>query len=224
MNPADLGAVFEAWRLCARCGNQFGPPATDDDLEALRRSTEGVPDDLLRVLQFANGLSVLEGNLEVYPAVSSWQAGNEEPAVGIDGFSDRLRRWDWPVPPEFLVIGGNGGGEQLGVWRDARGIETAIVMMASADESFAVVGTGLTTFLRTWTTYYLLAAGGSDAALDALNVPRELRHPDPDDLVFAEIARWSDPDLPHFSMDPYVEAWSSADVRNFVEAIEAPHA
>jgi hypothetical protein len=87
----------------------------------------------------------LRGNLMVDP-LSDTEGG------GLFGLGDRLRSWDWPVPDEVLMFGGNGADDQFGLWYPAgtpASEPTPVVMIGAVFEpaSLALAGTEFARFL-----------------------------------------------------------------------------
>jgi hypothetical protein len=48
-----------------------------------------------------------------YPLASPEE---DDEALTLATASDLLRSWDWPVPDEMLIFGGNGQGDSFGLW------------------------------------------------------------------------------------------------------------
>src|SRR5687768_298135 len=93
--------------------------------------------------------------------------------------SEQLREWEWPIPPEMLVFGADGGDSVYGVWLAAGDTREPIVVECLEASDLTIVGDDLASFLTSRTAYYLIlfASDGYDLlpALDVLGIPEELR-------------------------------------------------
>lgn len=207
----DIPRVLGAWRA-AGAHVDLGEPA--DDALLARAESElrfPLPQEVRELYSACNGMSLASGDLVLHPLV-----GPE--SEGVTTASTQLREWDWPVPEELLVLGGNGGDEVLGVWvvPDAR--RTLVVMMGSPSDEpdLAVFGTSLAGFLAAWSAFHLpLGDPGDDPAIaDALaelGAPAPQTRPD-DEEHFLRLLAWASPDLPDPRPDPYGSPVAPADL------------
>jgi hypothetical protein len=165
----DLDRVLVAWRL-SPASHQFEPPADAGTIAAAEEALgRPLPNDLKTLYRFSNGMEPLGGNLMVQP-LSDTEGG------GLVGLGDRLRSWDWPVPHEVLMFGGNGADDQFGLWYPPgtpASEPTPVVMIGAVFEpaSLALAGTEFARFLRAWAGYYLALDEAPTAALDASGSP-----------------------------------------------------
>lgn len=204
--------VFAAWRLSAG-SDELGEPASEETIvEAERALGRPVPDDLKTLYRCSNGMAPLGGNLTVVPLLDAERPNAE--VVGLVNLSDRLRSWDWPIPDHVLVFGGNGAGDQFGLWyplgAPADGL-TPVVQIGSIFEPacLALTGTDLPHFLLAWSGYYVVITEAPPEALDALELPHTLRHISEDGSL-APYFRWADPSLPDHDPDPYARGMDAA--------------
>ena len=157
--------------------------------------TRALPSEVAEVYRFSNGMTALGGNLAI------------EPLEEMVGFSGRLRTWDWPIPDEVVVFGGNGGDELFGLWLppDARTLSSApVVMIGSVFEPacMALVGRTVSGFLRAWSGHYLDLLDAPQQSFAALGLPVHLRGTH-DQSGWAPYFEWADPSLPDYDPDPY---------------------
>ena len=173
-----------------------------------------MPADLKALYRFSDGMAPLGGNLTVEPLTAT-------SGLALVGLSDQLRDWDWPIPDELLMFGGNGGDELFGLWYPAGAPSdglSAVVMVGSIFEPvcLALAGTDLPRFLLAWSGYYLVQLEAPAAALDALRLPESLRQID-DEAGVAPYFRWADPTLADPDPDPYARGLDAAGIAALIE-------
>jgi hypothetical protein len=213
--------VLAAWRISAE-SDELAEPASEETIaEAERALGRPVPDDLKTLYRFSNGMGPLGGNLAVVPLLDTDHADGEE--IGLVNLGDRLRGWDWPIPNEVLVFGGNGGDEQLGLWYPSGAPAdgpTPVVMIGSIFEPgcLALAGTDLPDFFLAWSGYYVVLLEAPAEALDALGLPGSLRKIDADGSL-APYFRWADPSLPDPEPDPYSQRLAVEDIAAIIEEL-----
>jgi hypothetical protein len=217
----ELERVVAAWRLSA-ASDELAKPASEETIaEAERALGRPVPDGLKTLYRFSNGMGPLGGNLTVVPLLDTERADGEE--IGLVNLGDRLRSWDWPIPDEVLVFGGNGGDDQFGIWYPSGAPAdgpTPVVMVGSIFEPgcLALAGTDLPKFLLAWSGYYLALLDAPTEALDALGLPDSLRRIDADGSL-APYFRWADPALPDPEPDPYSQRMDAGGVAAVIEGL-----
>ena len=214
--PADqMGPVLEAWRQ-SQGSSWFGAPADEATIAQVELTLgRPLPPALKSLYRLSDGMAPLDGNLMIEPMSGAVDRG-------LVGLAERLRGWDWPIPDELLVFGGNGGDDQFGLWYPqgaSASDPTPVVMVGAVFEPacLALVGTDLPRFLRAWSGYYLVQGSSPAPALDALELPAELRVID-DAAGLEPYFRWADPDLPDPDPDPYAKG---LDARSLAEIIHA---
>lgn len=209
-----LTRVFEAWRLTPSL-HHLGAPADDAAIRlAEDRLGRPLPAHLANLVRLTDGASVLHGNVGFEPVA---------PSLGRDlvGFASRLRGQGWPIPQEMLAIGSDGGGSILGLWYPSdRPVDgtAAVVVVADPEEAdyMAILGTDLARFLTTWTAYYLVTMEAPVAALDALDIPEDLRV----SLNGPEACTWwTDPQLQALPLDPFEARLDAAEVGRIVTSL-----
>ncbi len=213
----ELDRVLEAWRLSP--GIHYLPPPAIETEIALAEKQLGrqLPDDLRRLYEFSNGMEPMAGNLQFDTLV-----GGEMDLVGN---GDRLRSWQWPIPHDLLVFGGNGSDDLLGLWhpQDASPDWMTPVVMVGAifeERSFALAGTDLVPFLRAWSGYYLqISEEAPVEALDALGLPKSLR-PIDDPKGLAPYFQWADPMLPDHHPDPYARGMTELELADLIRSMD----
>ncbi|WP_454085264.1 SMI1/KNR4 family protein [Georgenia sp. Marseille-Q6866] len=216
MTTPDIAQVLAAWRA-AGAHVDLGAPG-DDGLITRAESELGfaLPQEVRELYAACNGMALASGDLVLHPLVGPH-------GEGVTTASRQLREWDWPVPQELLVIGGNGGDEVLAVWVVPEARRTLVVMMGSPAEEpdLAVLGTSLAGFLAAWSAYFLpLGDPGDDPAvadcLAELGAPPPETSPD-DEEHFLRLLAWASPDLPDVRPDPYERPLSSAELTRLAQ-------
>jgi len=216
-----LDRVLDSWRLSGPT-HQLNEPADDRTIaEAERAVGRPLPDTLKRLYRFSNGMQPLGGNLVVVPLLDAERVDTE--VVGLVNLADRMRSWQWPIPDEVLVFGGNGAGDQFGLWYPHGSPSNGpipVVMIGSIFEPacLALAGTDLPRFLIAWSGYYLVLLDAPTEALDALGLPESLRRTDADG-GFAPYFRWADPSLPDPEPDPYERGMDAPGIAALIERL-----
>jgi hypothetical protein len=180
-----------------------------------------IPEDLRVVCAEMAGRELLDGNLQIYPL----EADDPE-TLTVANASDKLRSWDWPVPDEMVVFGGNGQGDSFGLWVPRDGGARPVVVQIGAvfeDACLAVVAEDLESFLRAWGTYYGLLLGEPaqvEELISELEVPEELRSLDENgsEEEFYAVLAWACPGLPDPKPDPYERGLTAEQVNEFARS------
>ena len=214
MAAESLEKVLAAWSASADLHSP-NPGAPPSDLERAQAEIgRPLPEDAIELYRELDGGELLHGNLNLLPLLP------EGVTLAVTTSSALLRSWDWPIPDELLVFGGDGTGDQFGIWlptaRDARPL---IVQVGETydERSLAIVGDDLPGFLLARTAFYLLSFADDDdtsAGLDELDLPRELRAlpADGDDDTYFELLAWANPGLPDTRPDPYERGLTAEEV------------
>jgi hypothetical protein len=220
MAADSLEKVLTAWSASADLHSP-NPGAPPHDLERAQADIgRPLPDDAIELYRELDGGELLHGNLNLLPLLP------EGVTLAVTTSSDLLRSWDWPIPDELLIFGGDGTGDQFGIWlptaRDARPL---IVQVGEIFEerSFAIVGDDLPGFLLARTAFYLLSFAEDEdtsAGLAALDLPDRLRElpADGDDDTYFELLAWANPELPDPRPDPYERGLTAAEVGAYARA------
>lgn len=171
------------------------PGAASADLKAFEEAAGWrLPAEWRELYSFANGAELLRGNIYFAPLLGDDRCLLEKSAF--------LRRHGWPVPDELCVAGGDGEGNQLGLWLPAKTDETAPVVelgQRCTSHCLTIVGSSLSAFLLHRTVYFLLCYGSDPpptAAFDALDVPQALRSLETLSDSWDAVAHWADPARP----------------------------
>lgn len=205
-----IGTIVKVWRESG--DSTLEPGATPEQLrEAERAIGRALPEEFAALYRRCNGAYVLEGNIQLYPL--------EGDKLSVVQASQFLRSSDWPIPPELVVFGGNGGSELFGLWLPHDGGGRPLVVEVGAiheDGSFAVTGTSLGRFLLGRTSYYLLLNEGPKTLIGSLALPARFSERDADDLDdedYEALLRWADPDLPEPPVSSYDARLTADDLR-----------
>jgi hypothetical protein len=188
-----IGQVVTAWSLATQVSRGSPGGATSTALAAAERTLfHPLPPDLRELYGAYDGGDFLGGNINLLPI---------HPTTGDDyaltTAADLLRAWQWTVPHELLIFGGNGSEMEYGLWRRDPHVRNPLIVAIGEAQGLAVVGDSLAGFLAGHSAYYLLiyATQGYDLepALDAL-----------DDRLL----NWANPNLPDKEPDPYARSLS----------------
>ena len=219
MAADSLVRVLAAWEASAGLHSP-NPGASSDGLERAQSDIgRPLPEDAVDLYRELDGGSLLHGNLNLLPLLP------DGVTLAVTTSSDLLRSWDWPIPDELLIFGGDGSGDQFGIWlptaRDARPLIVQVGEIYGDDRN--LVGDDLPSFLHAWTAYYLLSFSEDEdtsAGLAALELPGRLRAlpPDGDDDTYFELLAWANPELPDPRPDPYERGLTAAEVSALARA------
>jgi hypothetical protein len=220
MAADPLEKVLTAWSASAVLHSP-NPGAQASDLERAQEDIgRPLPEAAIELYRELDGGELLHGNLNLLPLLP------EGVTLAVTTSSDLLRSWDWPIPDELLIFGGDGTGDQFGMWLPtARDAQPLIVQVGEIFEerSFAIVGDDLPGFLLARTAFYLLSFADDEdtsAGLDALDLPDRLRAlpSDGDDDVYYELLAWANPGLPDPRPDPYKRGLTADEVGELARA------
>jgi hypothetical protein len=186
---------------------QLGAPESDGVLDALEAANgRPLPPEVRAVYRVVGGgTSLLGGCLNLEPLL------DDEFAVATH--ADQLREWDWSIPDEVVVFGGDGGGQVFGLWVPAGGaLRHPVLRLDCGDEDgpiMGVVAQDLPAFLAAEIASQVFpwADDVGEEAQEALGLPPELVG-DPDDRIPAEVGAY---EAEHYSVDPLLR-WASPEV------------
>lgn len=202
----NSGPLFAAWAASASL-HQWSEPASEYEI-ALAENLLGraLPPIARAIYAMSNGLTLFGGSLNIFP-LREGPHGPGGLTTGAVGLADQLREYEWSIPEELVLFGGDGSEDHFGFWLPATYESTdaaPVIELGGTGPGLAVVGTDFPRFLRCWTANYLIAFEADMEALDAIHVPRHLRDRAADDDLFRELCVWADPDLPDQAPDPYL--------------------
>lgn len=177
--------LLKTWEMSA-LKNTLSAPASDGELlEAERRLQIKLPDDLRKFYQITNGVSLLDGNINLYPLLGE---------VGISTRSNDLRSWGWEISDDVVIVGDNGAGNLFAILKQLLSVESVpIIEIQEPGGEYGLAGSTFERFLHGRTIYYLLGDKKNLKALQALGVVTELCDSEPDDDALLLIAKYCDP-------------------------------
>ena len=177
--------------------------------------------------------------------VNCWPLLSDEAvALTVVSGSDLYRSWEWPVPPELLLFADDGSESAYGLWIfENSGLEPIVVELGEGEDSYAIVGDDLASFLLGQAAVYFVLEGSEwyDTAsmINALGIPLDLRafernvvgqHPDihgnlldiadVGEEVYLNLIRWANPRLPHPSLEPFDHLMTVEEINQFVATRE----
>lgn len=203
--------ILDAWTATEDM-HRPDPAATPDSLTAAEHAIgRRLPQAFRELYLVHDGGGWLGHNLNLLQL----DDGNEAGEGSVTRAAAAYRGFGWPVPDEVVVIGNDGAGDIFGLWLPEEDERPLVVTIGAIFEPgcMGIAGQDLNAFLRARTAYYLLPPDeATTAGLDALDVPAELRHLDPDDTTWAQINEWASPTAPHSLMDAYEARLTAADL------------
>jgi hypothetical protein len=192
----QLERVLAAWSATPGI-NAPNPGASDADLDvAEQRLGRQLPAAAAALYRELDGGSMLEGNLQLFPLLS------DSGKLAVTTASRLMRSWEWPIPDELVLFGGDGADDNYGLWLPATDQSRPVVVNVGAifeERSFAIVGDDLAGFLLGHTAFYVLSVLDDEdaaAAVDLLGVPEQLRVLEGSDDDYDALLRWANPGLP----------------------------
>jgi len=211
----DLDRVLAAWELFPG-STPWPPPATPEQFAEVDRAIgRPLPRSLRRIYERADGLRILEGNLQ-------FESTAGRAYQGLGGMSEELRARGWLIPDQVLMFGGNGSDEVFGLWcpdQDSTDVDPPAVMvgMTLKPACLALVGSRFSRFLMGWTAYYMVLLNAPGEAFEVLGLRGELQESDLESI--SPYFAWADPDLPDPDPDPYVRGHDAAGIAQLVTRI-----
>jgi hypothetical protein len=181
-----------------------------------------LPMSFRSIYTYSNGLSLFNGNLNIYPLKS-----NDNPFSITDATSQH-RLWEWQIPNEVLLFGDNGSESLYGFWipdADRNNILPIIEIGELFEpDCMSLVATNLENFLVVQTAYFLMVYSDelrvvAENALKLLGIPQILWSYDPDDETLKELRRWADPHLPNYEANPYSDRLNLDNLRTQVSSL-----
>lgn len=202
-----IDSILKAWEVSDNTLLNAG--ATDEAIAVLEKTLRGsLPADMRACYLRTDGADVLGGNIALYPIQGA--------KFSVRELSQFYRDSKWPVPEDVVIFGGDGCGDPFGIWTPShRGSKPLVVKVGAIFEPgcMAVVGTTFSRFLLGRSVFYLLSDGAPYSVLDLLGVPESMRMSDLANLIYDEVVRWADPELPALPIDPYTARLTEDDVR-----------
>ena len=202
-----IDSILRAWEVSDNTFLNAG--ATNEAVAVLEKTLRGsLPADMRACYLRTDGADILRGNIALYPIQGA--------KFSVRELSQFYRDSKWPVPEELVIFGGDGCGDPFGIWTPYDlGSKPLIVQVGAIFEPgcMAVVGTSFSRFLLGRSVFYLLSDGAPDPVLDLLGVPQSMRISDLNNLIYDEVVRWADPELPALSIHPYTARLTEDDVR-----------
>jgi len=218
LSPTEkMQRVLKAWELAAELNNDYPVPAATPEMIAEAEQALGytLPESMRAIYTVHDGGWYLGGNVVLRPLFPK-----EVDGLSVTSGTKQLRSWDWPLPDDVLIVGGDGSDGTYGLWiDDLAGREPIVVETVDAGELFAVVGDDLASFLVGRSAFYLLLYSDyfdPERALDALELPSDLRRTDFDDEHYYAVSRWANPNLPNVDPESSDAWWTPDQVREFV--------
>ena len=208
-----IDSILRAWEVSDNTFLNAG--ATDEAVAGLEKTLRGLlPADMRACYLCTDGADVLGGNIALYPIQGA--------KFSVRELSQFYRDSEWPVPEDLVIFAGDGCGDPFGIWAPrGGGIRPMIVQVGAIFEPgcMAVVRTSFSRFLLGRSVFYLLSDGAPASVLDLLRVPRSMRTSNLDNLIYDEVVRWADPELPALSIDPYTARLTEDDVRQLASSV-----
>lgn len=218
LSPTEkMQRVLKAWELAAELNYDYPVPAASPEMlaEAERVLGFSLPESMRTLYAVHDGGWYLGGNIVLESLFS-----HESEGLSVTTSTGQLQEWDWQLPEEMLVIGGDGSDGTYGLWIDGdANREPIVVETIDTGEALAVVGDDLASFLVGRSAYYLLLYADyfdPSRALDVLELPDSLRRTDLDDEHYIDVRRWANPNLPSFDWELTYDWWSAEQVRGFI--------
>jgi hypothetical protein len=221
--PITINQVIDAWNLTSEVSHGSPGGASPEAItEAERILGHALPPSTRELYLAFDGGDFIGGNINLLPLLPRFEGD-----LALTTASDLMREWMWPVPPEMLVMGGNGSEEHYGLWLHDDSETNPIIVEIGEDDAenaLAVVGDDLAGFLAGHSAYYLLmfASDGYDLgpALDAIGLPREIRgtYSIANDDEYYRLLNWANPHLPDKKPDPYGPGVTREQINEFVRS------
>jgi hypothetical protein len=213
--------VLQAWKIAHELNYAESGASAGEIAEAELALGFALPDSMRTLYTSHDGGGYVGGNIQIESLLP-----HGEDTRSLVNLTQQLREWDWQLPPEILVFGGDGSDSAYGLWAaDGMIHEPVVIEIGECFDPmcFTIVGDDLASFLTGRTAYYLLlyASDGFKVmlGLDVLEVPDKLLELDFDkqnDELYYGLIQWANPDLPDQMPDPYERPMTPAEINDFV--------
>ncbi len=105
----DFTILTKSWENISK-HNEIHPSASKVEISVVEEILKiRLPDSFQALFNYSNGLSILEGNLNVVPLKSG-------DYFNLVTMTSQLREWGKVIPEEILAFGDNGSDSTFGVW------------------------------------------------------------------------------------------------------------
>src|SRR4051794_13472368 len=99
--PIRMQQVLDAWALATEiCDRPTGGASADEIADAERILGRALPPATRELYAAHDGGEFVASNLQILPL--------QKGILALTTASDQYRSWQWPIPPEMVVFGGNG--------------------------------------------------------------------------------------------------------------------
>jgi hypothetical protein len=213
----EFRRLVDLWRTTSNL-HRFNSPASENDFQAVEAALDfQVPQALRDLYLYSNGMSLFQGDLRIYPLVST------DDNVGLERATAQCRKW-FRIPSELVVFGDNGSDEHYGLWKTSPSAKSFACPIIELGELFhdpacmALVATDLLPFLYGETAFFALFSEFDNGLLDLIELPETLRVPKSqvNNDHFARIREWADPMLPDYNPEPYTKGLDSASIKSIL--------
>lgn len=226
-----IQTLLDTW-ITSGAFHDVNPPASEAEIQAAEEKIgTTLPQSLREVYQLFNGGWLWD--LEFFTAL--------EPKRYFYSLTDGNEQFienGWHIPKEIHLFAGMGGEEFFGIWRVETGnpiYNHPIIEVGELHDEgcMGIAGTNLLSFLRGWSAYHMMMPPVDKskvlAFLDKLQVPKSLRYEHFDrsqyerthtgeDVLFTQLRKWADPQLPDPSGDAYSQTYTIADLKRIFKA------
>src|SRR5687767_237898 len=122
--PVRIEQVIAAWGLAAELNHASPGGVSADEIAAAERALgRTLPHDVRQLYAAYDGGGFIHSDIVVLPLLP-----RKPDDLALTTASALIRSWGWPIPPELVVFGGNGGDESYGLWLPEWSAQNALVI------------------------------------------------------------------------------------------------
>jgi len=207
--------------------DEIGAPESDESLDALEAALgRSLPPEVRAAYGVLGGGTSLAGGSLVLEAFFAGEAP-------VATHTDDLREWEWKIPIDVVVFGGDGGGQVFGLWLPTSATRRHPVLRLECGDDdgpdMGIVAQDLPAFLAAEIASVPWEDDVADVVRRTLGLPEPLvealgrgidedvASPDAERQTIDPVLRWASPEVPEVAYDIYASRTTAEDVARIAD-------